>query len=103
RVGSVAGRVAWAAAGMATMDRHASARDRSMPLQRDRSGNLALSRVLRVDAHVVTREIREEDLGLVPVARQADDVLDLVAVDARSEVGVVVWHHEARVADLHAL
>src|SRR3954454_4846424 len=38
-------------------------------------------RVLRVDRHVLVREVREEDLGLAALAGQRQDVLHLVAAD----------------------
>src|SRR4051812_17614128 len=39
---------------------------------------IALGRVLRVDRHVLVREIGEEDLGLATLARDRERELDLV-------------------------
>src|SRR3954467_14654609 len=62
-----------------------------------------LGRVLGIDPHVLVAEIAEEDLGLGAVARESDDVLDLLALDRLGErVGVVGQRH-AGGADLDAL
>ena len=50
-----------------------------MSLMRAPSWRHSSCRVLGVDGHVLVAEIGEEDLGLVAVARQLDDVLDLVS------------------------
>src|SRR3954462_14539049 len=42
-------------------------------------------RVVGIDRHVAVGQVGEEDLGLVAVAGQADDVLDLLAGDALGE------------------
>src|SRR3954452_17778269 len=62
-----------------------------------------LGRVLGVDGDVRVREVGEEDLRLVPVAGQADDVLDLGAGDLRGERLGVVRHRRPARAHLDAL
>ena len=47
-------------------------------------------RVVRVDGHVLVREVGEEDLGLGAVAGQDDVVLDLLAGDRLRQRGDVV-------------
>src|SRR4051794_37587325 len=61
------------------------------------------SGVLGIDRHVLVTEVGEEHLGLVAVAGQTDDVLDLVAGDRRGERLDVEGQRGAGRADLHAL
>src|SRR5919112_2440084 len=42
-------------------------------------------RVVGIDRHVAVGQVGEEDLGLVPLPREADEVLDLLAGDALGE------------------
>src|SRR5436305_5162805 len=65
--------------------------------------SLRSCRVLGVDGHVAVAEVGEEDLRLGPVAGQADDVLDLVALHPPAQVGRVVRRRLAGGAHLHAL
>src|SRR5436305_1268623 len=60
-------------------------------------------RVLRVDAHVLVREVGEEHLGLRAAARQLDLELDLVALHRGVERLRVVGHHRSRRAHANAL
>ena len=62
-----------------------------------------ISRVLRVDRHVLVREVGEEDLGLGALAGQADRVLDLLAGDGLLERRQVERHRGALRADLDVL
>src|SRR3954447_4770982 len=60
-------------------------------------------RVLGIDPHVLVAQVAEEDLGLGAVAREADDVLDLLALDGLGEGVGVVAQRDAGGADLDAL
>src|SRR5262249_30561658 len=59
-----------------------------------------LGRVLRVDGHVVVREVGEEHLGVEALAGQAHRVLDLVAGHGRGQRRRVVGHRGAAGAHL---
>src|SRR3954469_8611452 len=59
--------------------------------------------VVGIDRHVAVREVGEEDLGLEAVARQPDDVLDLVARDEVGERRHVEARRGAARADRDAL
>src|SRR3954454_5703160 len=60
-------------------------------------------RVLRVDRHVVVREVGEEHLGLRPLPRQPHGVLDLRAAHGLGQGGRVVGQRAAAGAYLHVL
>src|SRR3954453_5390352 len=62
-----------------------------------------LGRVVRVDGHVVVREVGEEDLGLGALAGEAHGVLDLGAAHRLRERGGVVGDRLAARADLDVL
>src|SRR4051794_40580509 len=60
-------------------------------------------RVVGIDRHVAVGQVREEDLGLVPLPRKADHVLDLRAGDALGEGREVEGPGRAARADRDAL
>src|SRR5258708_4285015 len=63
----------------------------------------SLGGVIRIDRHVLLREVREEHLGLGALAGQSDLVLDLLALHEAVELELVVGDRSAGRADLHAL
>src|ERR1700730_2329187 len=60
-------------------------------------------RVVGVDGHVLVREVREEDLGLGTLARQAYLVLDLIPLHRPRQSGLVIGNRGALTAHLDPL